>query len=131
MIESQLERIATALEKLVGFGEARTVESPAQPTIENKEQAKPDKPARKPAAPKPAPVEPPKDTDDDFLKDDEAPAAKVATKEDVIAALTAYGKKPGQSNETARALMKKISGQDKIGKVSEDKYAEIVEAASK
>lgn len=73
----------------------------------------------------------PAEDDESFLDDEvaETPPAKKYTKDDVRAALIAYGKK--HTPEASRQLLKKEGGADTLSALAEDKYATVVAAANK
>lgn len=79
--------------------------------------------------------DPPAEVESDFLDDDVAPAPAL-TKDDVRAALVSYQERltaSGKDLETARAtvlaLLKKVSGADKLGGCPDNKFAEVIKAA--
>jgi len=123
-IEATLERIAVALETLVARSAPVAEPAGEQPAPEAP-KPKRGRPAKQIEAP--AETAPPAENDD-FLKDEPASTEKEVTKENVVAALTAYAGRPGVGMAKARELMKKAGGSDSIGKVPPEKYADVVKA---
>lgn len=75
---------------------------------------------------------------DDFLDDEPAAPVKQVTKDDVRAALVGYqerlskgGKNVEEARSTVLALLKKVSGADKLGELAADKFAAVIDAANK
>lgn len=125
-IESQIERIAVALEKFVALAEGRTVVPPAGTALEGETAPPESKPRR--GRPPGKKEEPKKDEDDSFLADETPTDEPAVTKEDVIKALQEYASREGIGMKTARALLAKAGGSDSIGKVPPEKYADVIKA---
>lgn len=144
-IEATLERIAEALESLVRAGNTPAAvpppPQPAAPLAAESEQApRPRGRPRKNAKPDVAETPPPAEEEAeeggglDFLDDagdtPEAAVTKVYTIEEVRKALADLQTRVGTPR--ALALFKEVSGgAERLPQLSEDKYAEVFEAAEK
>ena len=139
-IESNLERIATALEKLAsGQGSlpldkpvvverATTVVETATPPVTPRPRGRPPKvqPAPEPTTESVEPEAP--EEADGFL--DVTDAAPVYTIEQVREAIVGYQKKTGDP-EKARKLLKSVGGVDTLRSLPESRFGAIVEACKK
>lgn len=144
-IEATLERIAEALESLVRTGNTPAAAPPppqpaAPPAAESEQAPRPRGRPRKSAKPDVAETHPPADEEAeeggglDFLDDagdtPEAAVTKVYTIEEVRKALADLQTRVGTPR--ALALFKEVSGgAERLPQLSEDKYAEVFEAAEK
>lgn len=139
-IETDLTRIADALETLVSFsipqaGAAKTPETPppaaaSRPLAADTEKRGRGRPRKEePAQTPPVDVDPfdtKPDVDSSF---DEPEPPKVYTADDVRAALVSYQKRA--TPEKARALLKEVGGADTLKSLNPTLYGKVVEAAEK
>lgn len=126
-IEAILERIAVALERqaeAAPAAEAPPKRGPGRPVGSTK-PVEPPAPSV-PTAVVPPPAAPPEDTS--FL-DDEPAAPVVLTADDVRKALINYGKKPGCSQEKARALLKEHGHVDTLKALKPEHFKAVIDAA--
>lgn len=139
-IETDLTRIADALETLVSFsipqaGAAKTQETPppaaaSRPLAADTEKRGRGRPRKEePAQTPPVDVDPfdtKPDVDSSF---DEPEPPKAYTADDVRAALVSYQKRA--TPEKARALLKEVGGADTLKSLNPTLYGKVVEAAEK
>jgi NACalpha-BTF3-like transcription factor len=120
-VESELARIATALERIAA---GAMVDATVAATLPAPEPVKrgPGRPPKVEAPPQPETTAEP---DDGFLEEEEK--SEAYTKEDVRAALVAYQGRASQ--EKARALLKQVGGADTLGALKEEKFAAVIEAS--
>lgn len=136
-IESTLERIAVALERMASGQESLPLAAPASAPTAPAATAAPRPRGRPPkvqAEPAPATTEPEPDLPDggesggSFL--DVEDASPVYTIEQVREAIVGYQKKTGDP-EKARKLLKTVGGVDTLRSLPESKFAAVIEACKK
>lgn len=129
-IEALLERIAVALERQAEAPPAAEPPKRGRPVGSTKavEPPPPSVPTAVVPAPAPAPAELP-EPDSSFLDDEPAPAAVVLTADDVRKALIDFGKKPGCSQEKARALLKQYGHVDTLKALKPEHFKAVIDAA--
>ena len=132
-IETDLGRIATALEVIARNGTAAAsadTQAPTAAPTAPRPRGRPPKVQAEPAPAAPTEAELPEEEPeaDNFL--DVAEAAPVYTIEQVREAIVGYQKKTGDP-EKARKLLKTVGGVDTLRSLPEDKFGAIIEACKK
>lgn len=130
-IESSLERIATALETLIGMGTPAPSQPPPQPDTPPATKSRKKMTAEPKPEPKPEVIEEVAEapsTSGGFDDDEPAVVEDVPSKEDMIAALTELGTVIG--TDKARELMAKFGdGAKKASEVPDSKRADVIKQA--
>lgn len=147
-IEATLERIAVALERQAAALEApmaairaAQVAAPAAAPAEAPVRRGPGRPPKSEAAAAPAPapaptpapapaadIDLPGESDSGSFLDDEPVVEVLPTADDVRRALIEFGKRPGSSQEKARALLKQHGHVDTLKALKPEHFKAVIDA---